>query len=155
MAVRLPLVGGAVVTDPVALAALLRSPNGPVFRRIVEDAAAVRLVARRHVGVSKLDPVPRRNFHRPGTLRDNIVYRVVNTPTGIVGSVGVYNVRYARLHHDGTPPHEIKARAGGPPLVFHWPRAGGVVAFRKVQHPGTRPNPYLTDALEVLTVRYA
>lgn len=145
---------GRVIMDPAALARLLRSPQGPVYRRIVEDGAAVRLIARRNVGVSKLDPVKRKVFHRPGTLRDHIVSRVVQDPRGVAVGVGVYDVDYALMHHEGTPPHPINARDARHPLVFFWARAGGVVSFRHVNHPGTKPNKYLADALDVLKVRY-
>lgn len=35
---------------------------------------------------------------------------------------------------EGTSPHLIE---GNPFLSFYWPRAGGRVVFRSVQHPGT------------------
>lgn len=145
---------GRVVVDPVALAALLRGPRGPIYRRLVEDGAAVRLVARRNVGVSKLDPVPRKVLRRPGTLRDSIVSRVVQFPSGIGCAVGSYTVPYALMHHEGTPPHDITPKGNGF-LIFHWPKAGGVVYLKRVRHPGTKPNRYLADALrDTLGVRY-
>lgn len=36
---------------------------------------------------------------------------------------------------DGTGPHRID---GNPLLVFDWPKAGGVVYLRHVNHPGSR-----------------
>ncbi len=151
--------GSRVVTDPAALARLLRSPQGPMWRRVVEDGAAIRLLARRNVGVSKLDLVPRKVFHRPGTLRDAVVSRVTNTPGGITCTVGVYGVPYAIHHHEGTDGHWIPKGGGPMPkgkfLVFHWPKAGGVVYMKRVWHPGNRPNPFLADAMrDGLGVRY-
>lgn len=39
----------------------------------------------------------------------------------------------------GARPHRIRPRRAGGVLVFHWPKAGRVVAFRHVNHPGNRP----------------
>ena len=38
----------------------------------------------------------------------------------------------------GTQPHVIVPRRRGGVLVFHWPKAGGVVFLRRVHHPGSR-----------------
>lgn len=150
---RGPTFAGQVVLDPVALAALLRGPNGPVQRRMIEDAELVRQEARRLVGVSRPDPVPRRGpQRRPGTLRDKIVKRAVSRGGEVVWQVGAEDP-IALFHHEGTEPHVIRARRA-PRLVFFWPRVGRVVYFRQVNHPGTRPNRFLTNALAVLRRRY-
>lgn len=44
----------------------------------------------------------------------------------------------------GTRPHTI---TGNPLLAFFWPKIGANVVFRSVQHPGTRPNNFLSRAL--------
>ena len=50
------------------------------------------------------------------------------------------NTRYAYLHHQGTRPHVITGA-----LEF---RTGARVTHaRVVHHPGTKPNPYLRNAL--------
>jgi len=50
------------------------------------------------------------------------------------------NTRYAYLHHQGTKPHAIRGS-----LTF---RTGSRVTHaRIVHHPGTRPNPFLRNAL--------
>lgn len=132
--------------DPAKLADLLRGPSGPVMRRLIEDGEAVKDRARQLVGVHK--PVPgERRKRRPGTLRDSIVKRVRGPGVVEVGSEDPI----ALLHHEGTAPHVI---TGNPRLVFFWPKVGRLVSFPKVNHPGTRPNPYLTKALEVLRSRY-
>lgn len=38
----------------------------------------------------------------------------------------------------GARPHVIRPKRAGGRLVFYWPKAGGVVAFPKVNHPGNR-----------------
>ena len=135
-----------VVMDPAKLAEVLRGPNGPVMRRLIQDGEAVKDRARQLVGVHKPVPGERRN-RRSGQLRDSIVKRI--RPEGYV-EVGSEDP-IALLHHEGTPPHQI---TGNPRLVFFWPKVGRVVSFPKVNHPGTRPNPYLVRALDVLRSRY-
>jgi hypothetical protein len=49
----------------------------------------------------------------------------------------------------GTSPHVIRAR-GGRPLAFFWqkgPRGAGTYFFMSVNHPGTKPNPFMDRAL--------
>ncbi len=55
---------------------------------------------------------------------------------------------YARFVHDGTRPHLIVPRRSSV-LVFE---IGGRTVFTKrVHHPGTRPNPFIRDAMEAVT----
>ncbi len=141
--------GTYVVMDSRKLAELLRGPNGPVARRMLEDGELVKQEAQRLVGVSQ--PVPGERRSRPhGQLRDRIVKRLLTRGDELVVQVGADDP-IALLHHQGTPPHVIH---GKPLLVFYWKRVGRVVAFPKVNHPGTKPNHYLTDALRVLRGRY-
>lgn len=51
---------------------------------------------------------------------------------------------YVMFHHDGTPPHVIRARRGHA-LRFEW--RGAIVFRRQVRHPGTRGTRFLTRAL--------
>jgi hypothetical protein len=51
---------------------------------------------------------------------------------------------YVMPHHDGSPPHIIRARRAKA-LRFTW--KGEVVFFRQVRHPGTRGTKFLTRAL--------
>lgn len=48
--------------------------------------------------------------------------------------------------HDGSRPHIIRARRAG---VLAWPAAGGMRFATWVNHPGTRPYPFLEMALEL------
>lgn len=143
-----------VEIDPVALADFMRSPAGPVFREMVLAGELVKVEAKRLVGVYRPRPYEgrARQRRRPGTLRDSIVKRVGierDMPVVYVGSAD----KIALLHHEGTVPHTIVPRTA-PLLVFWWDRAGRVVYRRRVSHPGTRPNRYLTNALRVLRGRY-
>jgi hypothetical protein len=49
--------------------------------------------------------------------------------------------------HGGTNPHAIVPKTA-PRLTFFWHKKGRVVAFHKVQHPGQKAQPFLSDALE-------
>lgn len=51
---------------------------------------------------------------------------------------------YALYVHEGTRPHVIE---GNPLLGFFWPKVGQFVVFPRVNHPGTKPNRFLTRAL--------
>lgn len=58
------------------------------------------------------------------------------------------SVPYALFVHEGTAPHIIRPRRAGGLLRF---QVGGQTVFaREVKHPGTRPNPFLADALRVV-----
>jgi hypothetical protein len=146
--------GYRVIVDPQKLAEILRSPNGPVMRSMIESGELVKQEARRLVGVYQPDAYSAANRkRRPGTLRDSIVKRVLVGPGGQpevhVGS----DDKIALWHHEGTVPHTIRPRSK-PLLVFFWPRVGHVVSFKSVNHPGTQPNRFLTKALAVLRGRY-
>lgn len=135
-----------VVIDPAKLAAFIRDPSGPVVRHLIEQGERVKQEAVRTCPVYKGDTTFR--ARRPGTLRDSIVKRVVEengVPAVLVGSADPV----ALWVHEGTSPHEIRPRRK-PRLVFFWPKAGRVVAFKKVDHPGTAPNPWLARALNVI-----
>lgn len=54
------------------------------------------------------------------------------------------NAPYSIFVIKGTRPHTI---TGNPLLAFFWPKIGANVVFRSVQHPGTRPNNFLSRAL--------
>lgn len=132
--------------NPAKLAEVLRGANGPVVRELIKAGEDVKTEAKRLVRVHK--PVPgERRKRRPGTLRDSIVKRVLPGPVVQVGS----DDPIALIEHEGSPPHVI---TGNPKLVFYWPKAGKVVAFPKVNHPGTTGSRYLVRALEVLRRRY-
>ena len=52
---------------------------------------------------------------------------------------------YAATVHDGTRPHVIRARNG---QYLKFPGRNGPVFARSVNHPGTRPRPFLRNAAE-------
>lgn len=141
-----------VDVDPVKLAELMRSPDGPVMRMLIEDGEAVKQEAQRLVGVYDPPPEGPPRSRRPGTLRDSIVKRI-GTDNGLpVVQVGSDDP-IALWHHEGTEPHTITP-SSAPRLVFYWKKVGRVVSALRVNHPGTKPNRFLTDALAVLRGRH-
>lgn len=71
------------------------------------------------------------------------------------GSVTVgSNLEYAGFVNDGTPRHTIRPRGGrssrrnpNKPGMLKFTVGGRTVYAREVDHPGTRPNPFLDRAL--------
>ena len=142
--------GNYVAFHPEALAELLRGPDGPTGRMLLVKGELVKQEARRRVGVyAPPDAFSASNRKRkPGQLRDSIVKRLAEEGGELACLVGSEDP-IALLHHEGTVPHIIAAR-NKPLLVFYWPKVGQVVGLERVNHPGTRPNRYLTDSLSVL-----
>lgn len=54
------------------------------------------------------------------------------------------NVDYAAMVHDGTRPHVIRPRRK---RALRFQVGGRIVFATRVNHPGTRPRPFLTRAL--------
>lgn len=125
------LTGMQHLTDGAAVAELLRGPSGIVARFIQERATVVQAAAKQQVGV------------RSGRLRGNIVKRNINVDGEFGCKVGTEAVPYALWHHEGTEPHDI-------PNAFGWGPTFGIGGrFDGKFHPGTKPNPYLTDNLHL------
>jgi HK97 gp10 family phage protein len=76
-------------------------------------------------------------------LRDSIHLEMAETETSVTGTVGT-NVSYARFVHDGTAPHVIEAKSAP---ALHFFMGGAEVFARRVNHPGTKPRPFLTSTL--------
>jgi phage gpG-like protein len=94
-----------------------------------------------------LNAARRQARHRTGNLRASMHRDWI---TGKGGDLAVQvgsNVSYARIHHDGSRPHVIRARNAK--VLRFTNRRGEVVFARSVNHPGTRPNRYLTDNLHI------
>ena len=120
--------------DQNAVANLARSA-GPVDVYTKGKANQVASVARRLVPV------------KTGTLRASIK---VQQARDLKGRYSVsYDVeagaKYAAYVHEGTRPHVIE---GNPLLVF---QVGGATVFtRRVNHPGTKANPFLLRATQAV-----
>lgn len=137
--------------DAQAVSSLLRSPQGAVMRHAMVKGDEVKAGARRRVGVSQ-NPGSQTRGGGGQHLRDAIVKRLTTGRDGPQVEV-IAERPYAFWHHEGTDPHPIRpVRAKA--LRFT-SGAGQVVFARSVQHPGTQPNRFLTDAARAagLTVR--
>lgn len=75
-------------------------------------------------------------------LADNIDSKLVPSSDGYSVEITA-GVPHAIFVHRGTRPHPID---GNPLLVFDWPKAGGTVFLRHVNHPGTKPNKFMLEA---------
>jgi len=117
------------VPDRRAIQSLLHGRDGMVAREIYKPALKVQAGAVRQV------------HKRTGRLARSIHTEMTYRP--ITGAYVGTNVRYAMMHHEGTRAHPIVAT--GRMLTFT--SNGKRVYARKVLHPGTRPNRYLTDNL--------
>lgn len=116
----------------------LRRPRGMVGRHLTARAQVFLVAARSQVGKDT------------GMLAASLQVRDHSAqPYGQIMTVGSSR-KYARLHHEGTRPHIIRPKQEGGVLVFG-ARGGRTVITREVRHPGTKPNRYLTDNLELFT----
>ena len=69
------------------------------------------------------------------------VYKQVSDSEGIVGVAA----SYARVVVEGSAPHEIRPTNGD---VLAFMIAGKMIFTPIVHHPGTKPNPFMQNALE-------
>lgn len=84
-----------------------------------------------------------------GTLRDSI--RSERYATMRSAWIVVADTPYAAAVSLGTKPHEIVPNKA---KVLRFPTKGGTVVYTtRVNHPGTQPNPYLTNALRLAVRR--
>jgi hypothetical protein len=129
------------------MAEVLRGPAGPVTRHIQERAFIVREAARAKAPV------------KSGCLRSSIVVRYEDHVGGVAARIVADTTAcspdrksYALFVHNGTKPHVIQ---GNPTLAFFWPNGpdgAGMYYFGSVNHPGTKANPFLADALPLAVV---
>jgi hypothetical protein len=111
----------------------LNTSAGPLWGALERRAVLVEKLAQRKVGV------------KTGALRASIYRRHLGNFSGqfiIIGS----DKKYAKDHHEGTRPHQIFASPGG---KLSFTKNGRRIFTNSVNHPGTKPNPYLTTFLPV------
>lgn len=75
---------------------------------------------------------------RTGLLRSRIQAQPATARSARV----VANTRYAKFVENGTPAHTIRGRNGG---LLRFTVNGHTIYRRSVQHPGTRPRPFMAD----------
>lgn len=114
-----------------ALDRLLNQEGGPVGRYLKEKGNEILIAARSRVGV------------RTGALRASLHMRHMRDPRGQQLWIGS-KLNYALAHHEGTKPHVITPKSG---KMLRFVSRGQVVYAHSVNHPGTKANKYLADAL--------
>ena len=107
---------------------LLDDPKGPVGQHLRRIGLQILVGARSMVGV-RTGKLKRSLYMRQG-LRGRVQYV----------EVGATDSK-AFMHHEGTKRHDIRSDTG---RILRFNVGGKVVYVRKVDHPGTKPNPYLT-----------
>jgi hypothetical protein len=110
---------------------LINNPNGEVGRFLKEKGKEILTVAKAKVGV------------RTGALRSSLHMRHMRDSRGQHIWVGS-TLDYALAHHEGTSPRTIVPKSG---KMLRFTSRGRVVYAHAVQHPGTKPNRYLSEAL--------
>lgn len=100
------------------------------------------------VGTDKTrSDISRNSPVRTGALQEAFTQEVAQGGSRIVARIS--NPRpYAEYVTEGTRPHTITA-VNRKALSFYWPAVSARVAFKSVNHPGTAPNPFWKDGLEV------
>lgn len=71
--------------------------------------------------------------------------RTTVSPRGLEATAKA-STPYASFVRDGTRPHVIRPRRGRV-LSFYWPKAGKQMFLARVNHPGTRSNPWWNNAI--------
>jgi HK97 gp10 family phage protein len=110
---------------------LLEGPSGSVQAKLRDVATDVAAACRREAPVVT------------GKLRDSIVVRPGATTSRVGWSV-VADTDYSLAVEKGTQPHVIVPRRAS---VLRFPTKTGVVYTTKVNHPGTKANPFMEKAL--------
>lgn len=119
--------------------------------RVQVDRRAI-LAAARRAAREEIQPGMRQALNRSraltpvdtGRLRSATRSVVRNTLLGVTGEL-INDVEYAAMVHDGTRPHRIDPRRSGGVLRFNI--GGRVVYARYVNHPGTDPRPFMSQAM--------
>ena len=119
----------------------LNNPNGPVGLHFKKRALAIQTMAKLSAGV------------KTGALKKSIHIKHRRSPLGqdwLIGS----NVSHAYMHHEGTSRHVILPKKVGGKLAFMGNRGGKptLIVVDRVNHPGTKPNPYLSRWLYLATI---
>lgn len=113
---------------------------------VEQEAATLAVPQMDRLGERIVGNAKRRCPVRTGALRESIGHRTTLGTNKVVLTVFA-NRPYARFVHEGTRPHIIRPRRAKA-LSFFWPKAGRQVFFAHVNHPGTRANAFLRDAVD-------
>lgn len=84
---------------------------------------------------------------KSGHLRSQI--RQIDSPRKV--TVMPVGVEYNQYVVQGTKPHVIRAKRS---KALAWDQHGKKMVRRQVNHPGTKPNPYMTDSAKKVMDQY-
>lgn len=129
-----------LVWRPAAIDHVLNNPSGMVGRDLSRRAFKVKRAARGE-GPSRASVGV-----KTGRLRDSIQIWHERDAGGQLVRIGS-RLNYARMHHEGTKPHVILP-VKAPALVFA--HKGKIIRTKRVDHPGTKPNRYLSANLYLI-----
>ena len=130
--------------DAAAIREFVNNPSGRVVALFRRNAEEIAVIARDRVGDKYAGVQPPKAGRKP--LRESIFTRFSFVDEGFHFEVLADNP-IAFMHHEGTSPHYIYPN-NYPKGRLRWVAIGGEVVYAHiVLHPGTAPNPYLTDAL--------
>lgn len=117
-------------------AAFVTDPTGPVMHDLDRRMTRVQIGAQSQVGVRSglLLSTIRKN---PGATKTTAYVDL------IAGRAGM---SYTGAHHEGTRPHEIRPKRR---KALRFVQGGRVVFRSRVWHPGTKPNRFMTDNLNL------
>lgn len=133
--------GMRVDLNDAAIQELLNSETGPVGRVLVTKAQRVTQDAKRRCPVSPSGS----GDHPTGWLRSSIDWDLSRDAEGLHADIGT-DVDYAVFVEFGTKPHVIRSH-GDYPLRN---AKTGQTFGRVVHHPGTKAQPFLRPALDVI-----
>lgn len=114
----------------------LNSPGGEVGKYLKKKGRLIVAMAKRQVGVET------------GRLKESINMVHERASRGQHLRIGS-SLPYALMHHEGTKPHIITPQEAG---ILRFSSGGRIIYTHKVDHPGTRPNRYLSDQLWVARI---
>lgn len=121
-----------VVIYKPQLEAFLKTPSGPLWRRMESVGGQATRAAKRQVGV------------KTGALKRSISMRHYATGYGQAVRIEAKK-KYAYMHHEGTRPHIITPNRS---KALRFTSGRRVIYSHAVSHPGTRPNRYLSNQLK-------
>lgn len=81
---------------------------------------------------------------KTGRLKASIHMRHLGNITGQYLWIGSER-DHALVHHNGSRPHQI--RPNPPKQVLAFTKGSRLIVTKQVNHPGTKPNPYLSSQL--------
>lgn len=121
---------------PLEFDRFINSPQGEVGLYLKKKGRLIVAGARRQVGVET------------GALRESIHFTHLRDGRSQYLWIGSREA-HALMHHEGTPPHTIVPREAP---ILRFSSGSRIIYTRHVNHPGTKPNRYLSDQLYLVKI---